>query len=183
MRGGARRALGAPTLVAEVAFTEWTEGGKIRHPSFQGLREDKPARSVVRERAASAPLPADGRRAGTAAGPAGDTSPAAPVEVRGVVISNPQRVMFPDAGITKLDLVRYVDADRRLDVAARRRTAAFAVFCPDGIAGECAFLKHGKTWGPKTLRRVKIREKTKIGEYMVADTDRGARLDDADELD
>jgi bifunctional non-homologous end joining protein LigD len=39
--------------VAEVAFTEWTADGKIRHPSFQGLREDKPAGEVVRERAAA----------------------------------------------------------------------------------------------------------------------------------
>jgi ATP-dependent DNA ligase len=40
-----------PELVAEVAFTEWTNEGTLRHPSFQGLREDKPAREVVRERA------------------------------------------------------------------------------------------------------------------------------------
>jgi bifunctional non-homologous end joining protein LigD len=41
-----------PELVAEVAFTEWTNEGTLRHPSFQGLREDKPAREVVREREA-----------------------------------------------------------------------------------------------------------------------------------
>jgi bifunctional non-homologous end joining protein LigD len=40
----------APRLVAEVAFTEWTADGKIRHPSFQGLREDKSPRSIKRER-------------------------------------------------------------------------------------------------------------------------------------
>jgi bifunctional non-homologous end joining protein LigD len=40
-----------PVLVAEVAFTEWTNEGTLRHPSFQGLREDKPAREVVREEA------------------------------------------------------------------------------------------------------------------------------------
>ena len=40
-----------PRLVAEVAFTGWTEDGKLRHPSFQGLREDKPAREVVAEKA------------------------------------------------------------------------------------------------------------------------------------
>ncbi len=50
-----------PTMVVEVAFTEWTEGGHIRHPSFQGLREDKPARDVVRERAAIA-VPGAGKR-------------------------------------------------------------------------------------------------------------------------
>jgi bifunctional non-homologous end joining protein LigD len=38
-----------PELVAEVAFTEWTDDGKIRHPSFQGLRADKPASEITRE--------------------------------------------------------------------------------------------------------------------------------------
>ena len=39
-----------PALVCEVAFTEWTSDGKIRHPSFQGLRLDKKSRQVTRER-------------------------------------------------------------------------------------------------------------------------------------
>ena len=39
-----------PELVAEIAFSEWTRDGTLRHPSFQGLREDKKARAVVRER-------------------------------------------------------------------------------------------------------------------------------------
>jgi len=51
-----------PTLVAEVAFTEWTSDGKIRHPSFQGLREDKPARDIRRED----PDPSRGTRTGGA---------------------------------------------------------------------------------------------------------------------
>jgi bifunctional non-homologous end joining protein LigD len=38
-----------PKLVAQVQFTEWTEDGILRHPSFQGLREDKKAADVVRE--------------------------------------------------------------------------------------------------------------------------------------
>jgi bifunctional non-homologous end joining protein LigD len=38
-----------PRMVAEVAFTEWTSDGSIRHPSFQGLREDKKPKGVVRE--------------------------------------------------------------------------------------------------------------------------------------
>lgn len=59
-----------PELVCEVAFTEWTSDGKIRHPSFQGLREDKLPEDVVRERAA--PMgsarrePAEGRAAAAA---------------------------------------------------------------------------------------------------------------------
>jgi len=46
---GASRHWVAPELVAEVAFGEWTNDGRLRHPSFQGLRFDKPARDVVRE--------------------------------------------------------------------------------------------------------------------------------------
>jgi bifunctional non-homologous end joining protein LigD len=42
----------SPRLVCEVGFTEWTADGKLRHPRFLGLREDKPAREVVRERPA-----------------------------------------------------------------------------------------------------------------------------------
>ncbi|MEO6927768.1 MAG: non-homologous end-joining DNA ligase [Casimicrobiaceae bacterium] len=44
-----------PLLVAEVAFTEWTEAGTLRHPSFQGLRDDKRAQDVVREQPQAAP--------------------------------------------------------------------------------------------------------------------------------
>ena len=40
----------APELVAQVAFTEWTGSGRLRHPRFLGLRDDKPAAKVVRER-------------------------------------------------------------------------------------------------------------------------------------
>lgn len=47
-----------PKLAAEVAFTEWTSDGSIRHPSFQGLREDKNPKEIVRE------LPSDHRGAG-----------------------------------------------------------------------------------------------------------------------
>ena len=180
-----------PELVAEVAFTEWTAGGKIRHPSFQGLREDKAPREVVREG-----MKTEGQQPASAAGarrskgrarrsgePASESEeqtarrrPAAQprdVIVGGVAISNPQRVMYPDVGLTKLDLVRYVEAIGEWmlpHVAGRPLTL---VFCPEGLAGECTYLKHGKAWGPRTLRRVKIREKTKVGEYMVADSIEG----------
>lgn len=49
---GAGRHWVTPRLVAEVTFGEWTDDGRLRHPVFQGLRADKPAKDVVRERAA-----------------------------------------------------------------------------------------------------------------------------------
>jgi len=41
-----------PDLVAEIGFTEWTKDGRLRHPRFLGLRDDKQAGDVVRERPA-----------------------------------------------------------------------------------------------------------------------------------
>jgi bifunctional non-homologous end joining protein LigD len=52
---GPRRHWVRPDLVAEIAFTEWTADGRLRHPSFKGLRADKPAAEVSRERAVSHP--------------------------------------------------------------------------------------------------------------------------------
>jgi bifunctional non-homologous end joining protein LigD len=43
-----------PELVAEIGFTEWTRDGRLRHPRYLGLRTDKPARQVVRERPSAA---------------------------------------------------------------------------------------------------------------------------------
>lgn len=174
-----------PDLVAEVAFTEWTDAGKIRHPSFQGLREDKPPTEVMRERVAatmatspSAPrvstprdrTPAAPRRGAAPPVAASRRAGKAGVEVAGVTITHPDRVVYPDAALTKLDLARYYEqvGDWMLPHVAGRPLTL--VFCPDGIGGECTYLKHGKPWGPKALRRVRIREKTKTGEYMVADT-------------
>jgi bifunctional non-homologous end joining protein LigD len=52
---GPKRHWVEPKLVAEVRFSEWTLDGRLRHPSFQGLRRDKRAAEIVRERAATAP--------------------------------------------------------------------------------------------------------------------------------
>ena len=53
----AQRLLAEPVLVAEVAFTGWTRAGRMRAPSYQGLRNDKDPADVIRE-----PLP--GERSG-----------------------------------------------------------------------------------------------------------------------
>jgi bifunctional non-homologous end joining protein LigD len=95
------------------------------------------------------------------------------VEVLGVPISHPDRLMFPELGVTKLDLARYAADVARWwlpHVAGRPLTV---VRCERGVrpGGEgCVFMRHGRAWGPAALRRVSIREKRKTGEYLVADT-------------
>ena len=90
--------------------------------------------------------------------------------VAGVRISHPDRVIYPELGLSKIQLARYVERVGRWllpHVAGRPLTL---VHCPDGLAAPCQYLRHAKAWGPNALRRVRIREKTKVGEYLVADT-------------
>jgi bifunctional non-homologous end joining protein LigD len=159
----------APSLVCEVAFTEWTGDGKIRHPSFQGLRRDKPPRAVTRERAVETPTaPPPARR--KARMPASrDRAAASTPSVAGVAISNPDRVVYPDERITKFDVARYYEAIADWVVPHVAGRPLTLVRCPEGIGGDCFFLKHSKVWARGPLRRVRIQEKTKVGEYLVAD--------------
>src|SRR5437899_2924465 len=111
----------APDLVAEVSFTEWSNDGALRHPSFMGLRPDKKATEVVREQAAKsaadakpaaspaadaqphAKAPSRPRRAGTKP----NAAPEAADALAGVTLSHPEKPYFPEAGLTKGDLAQY----------------------------------------------------------------------------
>jgi bifunctional non-homologous end joining protein LigD len=90
--------------------------------------------------------------------------------ILGVRISHPDRLIYPDRRISKIQLAQYYERIARWivpHVAARPLTL---VHCPAGVAAPCNFLKHAKAWGPSALRRVRIQEKTKVGEYLVADS-------------
>jgi bifunctional non-homologous end joining protein LigD len=90
--------------------------------------------------------------------------------VAGIRISHPDRVVYPDSGITKLDVALYYQAVGDWIVPHVRGRPLTLVHCPEGLKGECRFMKHSKLWGPDVIRRIKIQEKTKVGEYMIADT-------------
>lgn len=155
-----------PSLVGEVVFSEWTGDGKIRHPSFQGLRRDKKPTEVRKEIAgAIPPLVKPSTR-----------TDADRVTVAGVSISHADRVMYPafaeaSAGkpITKLDVARFYERIADWILPHLRGRPLTLVRCPEGLKGECFYMKHSKIWAPAALRRVKIQEKTKVGDYLVAD--------------
>ncbi|HVX93776.1 MAG TPA: DNA ligase D [Polyangia bacterium] len=152
-----------PALVAEVRFAEWTNEGRVRHASVQGLRADKSPEDVRRERpAVVAPPPARSSRPATAG-----------VEIAGVRISHPDRVVYADLGVTKADLARYYDAvaDRMLPHVRDRPLTLLRcarAIDPAHEKGGCTMIKHAKAWGPLPLRRVRIQELHKTGEYLVA---------------
>jgi bifunctional non-homologous end joining protein LigD len=125
-----------PELVAEVSFREWTPDGHVRHAVFQGLRMDTPASSVTRETAHEAPV-------AITAGPSAAAKSASSVKV-----TNPDRVIDPSTGLTKLHLVRYYEsiAERILPHLADRPVSL--VRAPEGITGELFFQKHPETRMP-----------------------------------
>jgi bifunctional non-homologous end joining protein LigD len=129
-----------PRLVAEIAFAEFTAEGSVRHASFLGLREDKPARAVTPERPEPTPAPA----------------PAAPDSVP---ISSRERVIFPDSGQTKGDLADYYAAIAPLMLPFVGNRPISLVRCPQGRAKKCFFQKHDTGSMGDAVRHVPIREK------------------------
>jgi bifunctional non-homologous end joining protein LigD len=148
-----------PKHVAEVEFTEWTEGGNIRHPSFQGLRRDKSPEECTREIASDA--------VDTTSTTADDGKP----RVAGIAISHADRVLDP-TGVTKLELAHYYDAIAEKMLPHVRGRPLTLVRWAEGKETEKGgvYLRHAKAWGPSALRRVEIQEQKKVGEYLVADT-------------
>jgi len=87
-----------------------------------------------------------------------------------VRISHPDRVIYPDVGISKIALARYFERIGEWILPHVVGRPLTLVHCPEGLAAPCNYLKHAKAWGPNALRRVRIQEKTKVGEYLVADS-------------
>lgn len=134
-----------PELVAEVRFSEWTGDGQLRHPVFLGLREDKDAGGVARELEAVV--------ARTASAPARSPRPS----VLGVTITHPDRVVFPDPGLTKLGVAEYYAAVAPLMVPYLERRPLTVIRCPDGIGSECFFQKHVTPSVPKAVSRARVK--------------------------
>jgi bifunctional non-homologous end joining protein LigD len=155
-----------PELVAEVEFLEWTEDGSLRHPSFIGLREDKPPEAIVREQPSDPPR-VSGR--GERAARAGTDS----AIVASVRITNPDRVLYPQQGLTKVALARYWEsvAEDALPHIAGRPLAV--VRCPQGRERSCFYQKHVRERAPDGVRGVEISEKTKTEPVIVVDDVQG----------
>jgi bifunctional non-homologous end joining protein LigD len=125
----------SPELVAEVDFHGWTHSDRVRQASFQGLREDKPARQVVREVKAMA---AKAKAAVKHSAPARN----AKAIVGGVTLSHPDRVYWQDAGVSKRDLAEfYTQIWQWMRPHVVGRPIAL-LRCPEGAAGQCFFQKH-----------------------------------------
>ena len=150
-----------PQLIAEIAFTEFTSDGILRHPSFIGLREDKTAKQVVREKP---------KKLGKNEKKSEHPTP----ESFGIKISNPDRAIYPTEKLTKYELACYyaaVDPLMMVDTAKRPLTL---IRCPQGRGKKCFFQKHDTGSMGEHVKHVPIVEK-KGGkqDYLYVDDVRG----------
>ena len=95
------------------------------------------------------------------------------MEVRGIPISNPDRVMYDTPRLTKLDVAAYYDTIAPAMMPHVEGRPLTLVRCGRGTAGDCIYMKHSKLWAFPALKRVKIPEKTKIGDYLVIESPEG----------
>jgi bifunctional non-homologous end joining protein LigD len=128
-----------PKLVIEAHFRGWTADHLVRQAAFKGVREDKPPREVVIELSADA-----GKARGSRSAPA---KRAVAVLARNtnrsaVRFTHPDRVYWPDVGVTKQNLADYYRAVWPYMAPHLVNRPLALVRCPDGTKGECFFQKH-----------------------------------------
>ncbi|MGB9368984.1 MAG: DNA ligase D [Xanthobacteraceae bacterium] len=142
-----------PKIVAEVEFAGFTAQGHVRHAAFKGLREDKPAKEVVQE----TPMPTKSKAKKTSAKPAKRARKESTASNdTAVKFTNPNRIYWPDAKVTKQQLADYYTAAWE-HIAPHLVNRPLALLrCPDGIAGQCFFQKHaGAGLVSKHIQRMK----------------------------
>jgi bifunctional non-homologous end joining protein LigD len=138
-----------PELVAEVSFSEWTATDSIRHPVFQGLRKDKPAKSVVRElpkHMQEAPVE-NAKPAHKQTTNKRTTKKAEETTLPGNLpatfkVTHGDRVMDAESGVTKVEMVRYYALVGELMMEHLKGRPVSLVRAPDGVGKELFFQKH-----------------------------------------
>ncbi|MGH3077724.1 MAG: DNA ligase D, partial [Gaiellaceae bacterium] len=138
-----------PRLVAQVEFVEWTHEGRLRAPVYLGLREDKLASEVRKERSSLPTVLRKGRR-----------------ELR---LSNLDKPFWPDEGITKGDVVAYYrDVADVLVPHLKGRPFTMKRY-PDGWQGKHFFQKQAPSHMPAWIKRAAFPASTREGEKKVID--------------
>ena len=138
-----------PELVCEIAFTGFTHDGLLRHPTFKGLREDKPAEDVVLEKPKASKAKAKAQ------------------------LSNPDKVLYPELGISKRELAEYYESVAALMLPHVYHRPLTLLRCPEGTAKQCFFQKHPGEGLADGLIRVQVPSSDGNSEYAAIDDERG----------
>lgn len=147
-----------PRLVVEVEFREWTKDGALRAPAFKGLRDDKAPREVAREQALE--LVGDDRKQRVGARVGG----------RQLTLSNLDKVLYPQAGTTKRDVIDYYTKIAPVLVPHLRDRPLTVKRYPDGVEGKAFFEKNSPRHRPEWVRTVAVAsERRSQIDYTVVD--------------
>ncbi|MFY0564702.1 DNA ligase D [Archangium lansingense] len=170
-----------PRYVAQVAFTEWTDDGRLRHPSFQGLRTDKRPEECVRETPRSTPVRAtrgphrrtgtkvrQGKRAAGRTAVARKQTTRASRPVAPVVLTHAERVLFPEKGLTKADVFAYFRDVAPFMVPALEGRPLTLQQWPRGV-DEPGFFRQGVQGTPDWLTTVCIHHEARSLPHVVVD--------------
>ena len=154
-----------PQLVVDIEYSERTRDGRLRQPSYRGVREDRDPieiRLVQNERGEGPTTPAPRPRQSTSR----TRAAAGGAEVAGIRLSHPQRVLYPEQGATKLALARYYERiqDWILPYLAGRPLSLLR--CPQGRGKQCFFQKHPGQAIAADIPKLSIEEKQGAATYL-----------------
>ncbi len=118
-----------PELIAEIKFADWTKDNLLRQASYKGLRTDKNPKEIRKEEVVEVEIQNNS---------IGSNS----IVIQGIKITNPDKVIFDQPEITKLDIVRYYEkvSQRMLPFLSHRILSI--VRCPKGVSQTCFYKKH-----------------------------------------
>jgi bifunctional non-homologous end joining protein LigD len=158
-----------PALVAEVEFAGWTTDAILRHASFQGMREDKSPNEVVYD---PRKLPIAEQSTTKMRSSSADTevTPRArdgSMPFEGVRVTHPDRVLYPEDGLTKLDLARFYKAVAGWALPNLVHRPLTLVRCPGGQGKPCFYQKHLGKGAPEAIGHVDITEDGETVAYPV----------------
>jgi len=164
-----------PVLVAQIASSNWTRDSLVRQAAFKGLREDKPAKEVIRENAvaptAASPDRVASRNENTSRGKRGPDG----ASMTAFAITHPEKVLDETTGMTKQDLAAYYAAvsTQLLRYVADRPLSI--VRCPEGSAKPCFFQKHVGSGVPESVKTVSVPNRKGGGKenYLTVDSAEG----------
>ncbi len=128
-----------PVIVAEIEFTEWTNAGTLRHPSFKGIRADKPVKNVTRE-------------------------VETPVE-NIVSLSHPDKILYPEDKITKGEIAEYYNSIQQWILPYITNRPLTIVRCPNTYK-QCFYQKHLTSSIPDGIHEIMIKEKMGKDKYI-----------------
>ena len=138
-----------PVYVCEVRYKEWTDEALLRHPAFLRMRDDKRAEEcVARDDEVEGEAEGEGEELNGETGTPSSSSPSPSP----VVLSNLDKVFFPEHGLTKGDLVEYYRSISAYILPYLRDRPVTLTRYPDGIHGKSFFQKDAPDWTPEWVR-------------------------------